>query len=78
VAPTKEWNLHFRRAGHGKYPMLTFTLPAPLGRAIMDAGLWAVTVSVTDEGLLLRPMPDDPPGRNGRGGEVELPDGWKS
>jgi hypothetical protein len=42
----------------------TFTVPAPVARAIVDAGIKIFTVELTDEGVLYRPVltgPDDRP-----------------
>jgi hypothetical protein len=42
----------------------TITVPAPVARAIVDAGIKVFTVELTEEGVLYRPVltgPDDRP-----------------
>lgn len=50
------------------------TMPAAIGRALIAKGYNRATVTLTDEGILLRPYVAEKNGRAGRQSDVALPE----
>lgn len=61
------WDVAIRKAGSKDYP---------IGKALMAAGMWRATISITDEGILVRPYVGER-SENDKGlPAIEIPSGW--
>lgn len=54
---------------------LQLSIPAAIGRSLTDKGMWRAKITITPEGILVRPYVADPVGRGSpKVRAVELPD----
>lgn len=71
----REWDVALTTAGAKNYPLFCVNLPAPLSRALREAGYTRATLTVTDVGIVIRPYAGERREDN-QLAVAELPEAW--